>query len=138
MQKLFSLLHSVLYPWVKCQEGPQPPLAAAESFLEADHLNTWPQLDHEVSLFLIGTDHRGYCISAASPAKTWYSTPKYPREIKCLHVHSEAYLNASQSKYIPTTNQTEEHVVFIRSLGSRVTKLECKCLFYHLLLSGPL
>lgn len=69
MQKLSSLLHSVLHPWARGQEGPRPPLAAAESFSEAGHLNTWPQLDHAASRFLIGTDHRVYSISAGFPEK---------------------------------------------------------------------
>lgn len=69
MQQLFSLLHSAPHPWVRGQEGPRPPPAAAESFLEAGHLNTWPQPDHEVFPFLIGIDHRGYCISAVAPEK---------------------------------------------------------------------
>ena len=66
-QRWFSLLHSAQFLWARCQEGPQPPPAAAESFLEADHLDTWPRLDGKLSLFLTETDHRGNRISAAFP-----------------------------------------------------------------------
>ena len=52
MQRRFLLLHSAQCPWARCQEGPQPLPAAAESFLEADRLNTWPRLDCKLSLFL--------------------------------------------------------------------------------------
>ena len=67
MQRRFLLLHSAQFPWARCQEGPQPPPAAAESFLEADRLNTWSRLDCTLSLFLTETDHRGNRISAAFP-----------------------------------------------------------------------
>lgn len=69
MQKWSSLLHSVPHPWARGQEGPRPPPGAAESFSEAGHLNTWPRLDPAASRFLIGTDHRGDCISAGFPKK---------------------------------------------------------------------
>ena len=79
---------------MRCQEGQRPPLAAVESFLEADRLNTWPRLDPELSLFLTETDHRGNYISAAFPANIWNSTRKYQLGITCLHGQSEIYLEA--------------------------------------------
>lgn len=134
-QKWFSWPHCERRPWARGQAGPRPPPAAAGSSLEADRPNTWPQLGHEVSPFLIGTGHRGDCISVVFPEK------KKKKVVFNLNIRqkfnvrmsSVKHLEAFQSKDRPTANHTEEHVLAVKSLAPGPPRLERKSLLFHLL-----